>query len=188
MGKLLVKLLLRGFGGKRPCPKASWAPYNPFPSMGNHFLHKTIFCGSHFRSKKVPGPAGTLRCPNLGSGVPKIVPGVENTKVACRKTMQNPTVGIPNGAICCKLWPKTIFGGEPSLRGCQSGCVVLQVQFQKARRWFWGAFSPPPAGVGIFHCGGHWWGISTPAGGGRDSPPWQARGFHRHSPWDLTRL
>ena len=23
---------LGGFGGKRPCPKASWVPYNPFPS------------------------------------------------------------------------------------------------------------------------------------------------------------
>ena len=36
--------------------------------------------------------------------------GVENIKVAYRKTMQNPVVDTPNGAICCKLWPKTILG------------------------------------------------------------------------------
>ena len=103
---------LGGFGRKWPCPKASWAPYNPFPShgspsnpMGDHFLHKTIFFQAPCLVKKGP-PAS--QGPNLGSGVPKIAPGVENTKVACRKTMQKTVVGTPNGAICCKLWPKTM--------------------------------------------------------------------------------
>ena len=32
--------------------------------------------------------------------------------------MQNPPVVAPNGAICCKLWPQTIFGGGAQiLRG-----------------------------------------------------------------------
>ena len=39
--------------------------------------------------------------------------GVENTKFAHRKTMQNPVVDIPNGAICCKLGPQTILGAPP---------------------------------------------------------------------------
>ena len=56
---------LVGFGGKWPCPKASWVPYNPIPShksppnpMGNHFLHEIMFSGAPFFRKKVPGPAG----------------------------------------------------------------------------------------------------------------------------------
>ena len=61
--------------------------------MGDHSLHKIMFSRPHFWVKKVPGPAGTLWGPNLGSGVPKMVPGVENTKVAHQKTMQNPVVG-----------------------------------------------------------------------------------------------
>ena len=108
---------LGGFGRKRPCSKASWAPYNPFPfcripcnPMGDHFFHKTIFFQVPFSGKKGPRPSWG---PNLKSGVPKIVPRVENTKVACRKTIQNPVVGIPNGAICCKLGPKTILGPPP---------------------------------------------------------------------------
>ena len=36
--------------------------------------------------------------------------GVENIKVAHRKTMQNPLVDTPKGAISCKSWPKNISG------------------------------------------------------------------------------
>ena len=42
-----------------------------------------------------------------------MTPKLENTKVACRKTMQNPVVDNSNGAICCKLWPKTFLGHVP---------------------------------------------------------------------------
>ena len=45
---------LRGFGGKRACPKASWPPYNPNPShrspsnpMGYHLHQKITFFGGH---------------------------------------------------------------------------------------------------------------------------------------------
>ena len=75
--------------------------------MGDHFLHKIMFFQAPFLAEKGPWPS---RGPNLGSGVPKMVPGIENTKLAYSKTMQNPVVGIANGAICCKLWPKTISG------------------------------------------------------------------------------
>ena len=47
--------------------------------MGNHFFHKIMFFRAPFWSEKGPRPS---RGPNLGSGVPKMVPGVENTKVA----------------------------------------------------------------------------------------------------------
>ena len=73
--------------------------------MGDHFFHKIMFfAGPIFGQKRSPAQPGS----KSGIGVPKIVPGVENTKVACRKTMQKTVVGTPNGAICCKLWPKTI--------------------------------------------------------------------------------
>ena len=48
----------------------------------------------------------------IRSWAPKSTPGHEKTKDARRKTMQNAALGIPNGAIWCKLWPKTIF--EPN--------------------------------------------------------------------------
>ena len=103
--------------GKTGLSKGPLGPYNPFRSyrspeslMGNQFLHKTMFSRAPRLAEKVPGPVRTLRGPNLGSGVPKIGPGVENTKVACRKAMQNPVVGIQNGAIWCKLGWKTILG------------------------------------------------------------------------------
>ena len=110
-------VFLGGFGRKWPCPKASWAPYNPFPSdripcnpMGDHFFHTTIFFQAPFLVKKGHRPS---RGPNLGSGGSLKSPRVENTKVACGKTIQNPVVGTPNGAICCKLGPKTILGPPP---------------------------------------------------------------------------
>ena len=103
-------------------PKASWVPYNPFPSyripcnpMGSHFLHKTIFFWAPFLVQK--GPRPSRNPPGSKSGIwgPKNRSRGRTycTKVACRKTMQNPVVGIPSGAICCKLWPKTIFGRDP---------------------------------------------------------------------------
>ena len=73
----------------------------PFPPQ-NHVFRVTCF------SPKIPSPAGTLQDPNLGPGSPKISSAIENTKLACQETMQNPVVDIPNGAICCKLWPKAI--------------------------------------------------------------------------------
>ena len=73
--------------------------------MRDHFFHNTIFFQAPLLVKKGPRPS---RGSKSGIGVPKIAPGVEKTKVACRKTMQKTVVGTPNGAICCKLWPKTI--------------------------------------------------------------------------------
>ena len=69
-----------------------------------------MFCRAPFLPKKVPSPSRTLQDPNLGSGVPKLGSGVENTKVAYQKNMQNPMVDTPNGAICYKLWPKHMLG------------------------------------------------------------------------------
>ena len=81
---------LGGFGGKRPCPKASWVPYNPFPScripcspMANHFFHKTIFFRPPFLGKKGPRPS---RGPNLGSGSQKSPPGLKIPKLRAEKT------------------------------------------------------------------------------------------------------
>ena len=80
---------LGGFGGKRPCPKASWVPYNPFPScripcnpMGDHFFHKTIFFQAPFLVKKGPRPS---RGPNLGSGSQKSPPGLKIPKLRAEK-------------------------------------------------------------------------------------------------------
>ena len=68
--------------------------------------------------------------PNPGSGVPDLTPGTENQKDARRKTVQNPASRISNGAICCKLWPKTIWGRPGrfwspfSDKMCQKPCVL----------------------------------------------------------------
>ena len=77
--------------------------------MGDQFFHKIMFFRAPLLCPKGPRPS---RGQNLGSGIPKMVPGVENTKVAYRKIMQNPMVGIPNGAMCCKLRPPTILGPQ----------------------------------------------------------------------------
>ena len=78
---------------------------NPVQPHGGPFLPQNhLFPGPIFGQKRSPAQLGS----KFGIGVPKIAPGVENTKVVCRKNMQKTVVGIPNGAICCKLWPKTI--------------------------------------------------------------------------------
>ena len=38
--------------------------------------------------------------------------------------MQNPALGISNGAIWCKLWPKTIFEPKPEDLGCLLGTIL----------------------------------------------------------------
>ena len=60
---------------------------------------------------------------------------MQQTKDARRKTMQNAALGIPNEAIWCKLWPKTIFepnsykvrlcfGGLFGIPDLQNWCLV----------------------------------------------------------------
>ena len=82
--------------------------------MGDQSLHKVMFFGSPFWPPKVPlglpGPRCGVGAPKCGVGAPKMGSRVKNIKVAYRKTMQNPLVVAPNGAICYKLWPKTILG------------------------------------------------------------------------------
>ena len=68
-----------------------------FPPQ-NHFFTICVY-------PKGPWPSCN---PNLRSGCPKVVLRVENAKLAYRKAMQNPVVGIPNGVICCNLWQKTV--------------------------------------------------------------------------------
>ena len=66
-----------------PLTESRAAPWGTISST------KPSFSGPHFWSKKVPGPAGTLQGPNLGSGVPKIAPGLKIPKLRaeqpCRK-------------------------------------------------------------------------------------------------------
>ena len=38
--------------------------------------------------------------------------------------MQNPALGIANGAIWCKLWPKTIFEPKPEDLACLLGTIL----------------------------------------------------------------
>ena len=68
--------------------------------------------------------------PILGS---KNVPGHEKTKDAGWKTMQNPGLGIPNGAIWCKLWPKTILKGTLECcwhsEACREGLQKFSLAF-----------------------------------------------------------
>ena len=59
--------------GLTDSPQTPWETYSST---------KPSFFGPHFWPQQVPGPAGTLWGPNLGSGVPKMVFGVENIKVA----------------------------------------------------------------------------------------------------------
>ena len=78
-------------------------------------LHKIMFFGP-----PVLGPKNDPRLlgPRCGAWAPKIGSGVKCIKVAGRKTMQKTLVVAPNGAICCKLWPKTILGvGAPNFEG-----------------------------------------------------------------------
>ena len=92
-----------GLGGNGPAQKRPGyhtihfgLTESPQPPWGTLSSAKPSFFVPQFWLKKVPGPAGTLQDPNLGSGVPKMVSGVENIKSAYRKTMQNPLVDTPN--------------------------------------------------------------------------------------------
>ena len=94
---------LGGFGGKWPCPKASWVPYNPFPShgsssnpMGNHFLHKIMFSGPPFLSKK--GPRPSRNPPGSKSGIPGSKNGFRGRKYQ--------SCVLENHAECSGRYPK----------------------------------------------------------------------------------
>ena len=75
--------------------------------------------------------------------------GAEKTKVGECKTMQNPLVNAPNGAICCKLWPQTvlgwgpqILGGNPFLLGSPSAPWAGYEGFKVALGYNWVAWGP----------------------------------------------
>ena len=113
--------------------------------MGDNFFPNIMFVRAHMLAEKGPQPS---RGSNLGSSVPKMVPGVENTKLAYRKTMQNPVVGIPNGAICCKLRPHTILG--PPRHMVPVMAYFRRPEFRdlaesRPRRFCVGRASPPPS-------------------------------------------
>ena len=118
-GKVRGAHFLKGFGGKLAHPNTSWVPYNPFGSreipnlhFRNHSSTKPCFWKPWICSKHRPGRVGSHILDSsqiFGSGVQMLVPGTKNQKDARRKTMQNPASRIPNGAIWCKLWPKTIL-------------------------------------------------------------------------------
>ena len=78
------------------------------PYGGPISFTKSCFRGLLLQVKKVPSRARAFQDPNLVSGTQELVPGAEHRKVARQRTMQNPVVGIQNGAICCKLWLKTM--------------------------------------------------------------------------------
>ena len=110
-----------GIGGKLVHPKGSRVPHKLFPSqnnvgslVGDQSLHKVMFFGPLFGPNKGPGPP---RAYLWGWGAPKMGSGVKHIKVRKSKTMQNPLVNAPNGAICCKLWPQTILGWGPQILG-----------------------------------------------------------------------
>ena len=135
---------LGGLGEKRPCPKASWVPYNPFPSyripcnpMGDHFFHKTIFFRAHFWSKKVPGPAGVQI---WDRGSQKSPPGLKIPKLRAEKPCRiqwsvfqtEPYVasydikpsGAHNAKWCkCELWAYRL---PPPARISGSGGISTQ--------------------------------------------------------------
>ena len=123
LGKILVKPSPGRVWGKLVHPKGSWVPWKPFPSQkilgnlaGNQSLYKVMFFGPPFLGPKRPWASQGLP---LGLGAPKMGSGVKNIKVRESKTMQNPLVNAPNGAICCKLWPQTILGWGPQILGGQ---------------------------------------------------------------------
>ena len=82
--------------------------------MGDQSLHKVMFFGPPVWAQK--GPRASQGLP-LGLGSPKMASRVKKIKVRESKTMQNLLVNAPNGAICCKLWPQTVFGWGPQILG-----------------------------------------------------------------------
>ena len=65
------------------------------------------------------------------------VPRTKKQKAAGRKTMQNPASRIPNGAMWCKLWPKTILGQtKPSQASSWEGQCSKTLVFYSFREPF----------------------------------------------------
>ena len=78
----------------------------------NDSVAKSLFSGHIFESQNVPEPTCRPWVQKIWSWAQKSAPGHEHTKDARWKTTQNPVFGIANGAILCKLWPKTILKGH----------------------------------------------------------------------------
>ena len=86
----------------------------------NHSSTKQLFSGPFFAPKISPGQ-------NVDPGIQNPILEVQNPILGakiCRKTMQNPALGIANGAIWWKLWPKTIFEPKPEDLGCLLGTIL----------------------------------------------------------------
>ena len=64
-----------------------------------------------------PGPRCGVRAPRCGVRAPKMGSRAKNIRVAYRKTMQNPPVNAPNGAICYKLWHQAVLGWGAQILG-----------------------------------------------------------------------
>ena len=109
LGKIPVKPSPGRVWGEMATPKGFLGPLQTIPLAKNlgkprggpippqSYVFRAPFLGPQ-RAPGLPGPIS-------GVGGSKNGSGVKNIKVAYRKTMQNPTVLAPNGAICCKLWP-----------------------------------------------------------------------------------
>ena len=77
----------------------------------NHFIIKVCVRDPKIDQQRSPCPTVDLGIQNLILGS-RVHPQAWTTKDAHWKTMQNPGLGIPNGAIECKLWmSKKHFGG-----------------------------------------------------------------------------
>ena len=105
LGEIPVKPLPGRGWGEMATPKGFLGGVETIPlaknpgetSWGTNPSTKSCFPGPHFGPKKVPQAFGD---PDPDLGLQKWGPG--------SKTMQNPLVNAPNGAICCKLWPQTM--------------------------------------------------------------------------------
>ena len=100
----------------RPWP---WPWPRPWPQVNRVALSTFFF---FFWKLGLRGPKETQNGTNITffdqfcPRAPMFVLGTQNQKDAGRKTMQNPASRIPNGAIWCKLWPKTILGKPGSIQ------------------------------------------------------------------------
>ena len=80
-----------------------------------------MFSGTPKLAQKGPqAKMSTWGSRNRTSG-PKFTPGHENQKDARRNSVQNPASRNSNGAMRCKLWPKTILEGTPQNLGICRG-------------------------------------------------------------------
>ena len=110
-----------------------WVAGNAIISNLKPFLPKTVFFPTPIVAPKTslgqPGPNLEIPGPNFGPEAKQNVPGAKKQKDAGRKTMQNPASRIPNGAIWCKLWPKTILinsGAHFPSKSCQIAERVIK--------------------------------------------------------------